>query len=341
MIGDVLTSSILFETLRNKYPDAQLDYLINKHTYPVVENNPFIDNFIFITPEIEKSKSKFFNFLKTIRNLNYDAVIDVYGKLSSALISLFIKSKIKSAYHKKHTAFIFSHTTKRLKQPLNNSSLAIENRFKLLEPLQVSFTNISPKIYLTNQEIENGKTILKTNHIDFKKPLYMISVLGSHKNKTYPKHYMAELLNIIVEQNSNSQILFNYIPEQKEKAKAIFNLCKTATQEHIFFNVFGKSLREFLAITKHCTALIGNEGGANNMAKALGIKTFTVFSPYLNKKNWFGVEEMKNQHVAIHLSDFINFSEKDLTLAKKNIEQYYLKLKPEFIKPKLINFLNS
>ncbi len=38
MIGDVLTSSILFEALRLKYPNAQLDYLINEHTFPVVQN---------------------------------------------------------------------------------------------------------------------------------------------------------------------------------------------------------------------------------------------------------------------------------------------------------------
>ena len=40
MIGDVLTSSILFEVLRAKYPNAQLDYLVNSHTLPVIENNP-------------------------------------------------------------------------------------------------------------------------------------------------------------------------------------------------------------------------------------------------------------------------------------------------------------
>ena len=56
MIGDVLTTSILFELLRKKYPDAQLDYLINSHTYPVVENNPFIDSFVFFTKEEETSK---------------------------------------------------------------------------------------------------------------------------------------------------------------------------------------------------------------------------------------------------------------------------------------------
>ena len=40
MIGDVLTSSILFEVLE-KFPNSL--FLINSHTIPVVKNNPFID----------------------------------------------------------------------------------------------------------------------------------------------------------------------------------------------------------------------------------------------------------------------------------------------------------
>ena len=88
MIGDVLTTSILFEALKEKYPDSELHYLINSHTYMVVKNNPYIDKFVFLTPKIENSKYQLFRFLKTIQNEKYDVVIDVYSKLSSHLISL-------------------------------------------------------------------------------------------------------------------------------------------------------------------------------------------------------------------------------------------------------------
>lgn len=337
MIGDVLTSSILFEALREKYPDAQLDYVINSHTFPVLENNPFIDNFIFITPQIEKSKIAFYNFLKTVKKEKYDITIDVYGKLSSMLISKFSTSKTKIAYYKKHTAFLYTHTIKRIKKPKHNASLAIENRLKLLEPIQISFKNISPKIYLKDIELESAKKYLENSKIQTNKPLFMISVLGSSAIKTYPAKYMAALLDSMVEINNEAQILFNYIPKQEKDAKEIYNNCQAETQKHIYFEVFGKSLREFLAITKQCDALIGNEGGANNMAKALNIPTFTIFSPYLNKANWFGENETKN-NVAIHLSDHVTYN---IEAAKQNPETYYLKLKPKFIKPQLKTFLSN
>ena len=339
MIGDVLTTSILFEALKQKYPDSELHFVINSHTFPVVENNPFIDKFIFVTPEMESTKLKFYKFLKSIRKEKYDAIVDVYGKLSSSLISLFAKSKIKSAYYKKHTAYIFSHPLKRLKTPENNSSLALENRMKLLEPLNIKFSNISPKIYLKTEEIEDSKQYLEAHGINLDKPLFMISVLGSNNKKTYPLQYIAELIDVIGEVK-DSQIIFNYMPKQKPDAKQVFDYCKPETQKQIFFNVFGKNLREFLAITKHCSSLIGNEGGANNMAKALNIPTFTIFSPYLNKQNWFGKVESK-KHVAIHLSDYIDYNKTDIEKAKQNPEFYYLKLEPKFIKPQLKSFLSN
>tara|TARA_R110000868_G_scaffold8774_6_gene44922 strand:- start:416 stop:1468 length:1053 start_codon:yes stop_codon:yes gene_type:complete len=340
MIGDVLTSTILFEALRQKYPDAQLDYLINEHTYPVVKNNPYIDNFILLTPEIEKNYSELYSFIKQIRKTKYDVVIDVYGKISSNLITLFSGSKIKIGYHKKHTSFIYNKNIKRLKKPEHSLSLAIENRLRLLIPLQIPFGNFEPKIILNKKEIEQAKKTLESFKVKLKNPLYMISVLGSSPKKTYPAKYMAVLLDYIIQNQPSAQLLFNYIPNQIKAAKAVYSLCSQTTQKQIFFELFGTSIREFLALTSHCNALIGNEGGAVNMAKALKKPTFIIFNPGLNKSNWFGSEE-NNKNSAVHLSDFIDYKAEDYNEAKQNPNTYYLKFKPKFIEPKLAEFLSK
>ena len=49
MIGDVLLSSILCNSLRKAYPTAQIDYLVHENTVPVLENNPNIDTIIRFT----------------------------------------------------------------------------------------------------------------------------------------------------------------------------------------------------------------------------------------------------------------------------------------------------
>jgi ADP-heptose:LPS heptosyltransferase len=62
-----------------------------------------------------------------------------------------------------------------------------------------------------------------------------------------------------------------------------------------------------------CDALIGNEGGAVNMAKALQVPTFSLFSPSVDKETWQIFEDEKN--IAIHLTDlkpeiYFEFDEK-------------------------------
>lgn len=278
--------------------------------------------------------------MKQVRNNKYDVVIDVYGKLSSNLITLFSGAQLKIGYHKKHSSFIYNKGIERIKKPVHDASLAIENRLRLLEPLGVEFNNCLPKISLEASEIEQAQQLLDSFQINKSDPLYMISLLGSNPKKTYPASYMAQLLDTIVSKKPNAQLLFNYIPKQLKEAEEIFSLCAKETQDHIYFELFGKSIREFLALTSLCHALIGNEGGAVNMAKALNIPTFIIFNPALNKQNWFGDEENDN-NVAVHIADYIEYKDEDYDLAKQNPESYYLKFKPTFIEPKLIEFIQG
>ncbi len=341
MIGDVLTSSILFELLRNKYPKAHLDYLINSNTYPVVEGNPFIDNYIFFTKEAQNSKIALYKLAKQIKRNQYDILIDVYSKLSSNIITILSGAKTKISYYKHYSTIVYDHNVKRKTKTDSKSGLAIVNRLQLLEPLNISTEPIRPKIYLSEKEIKDSKKLLQTKGVDFRKPIFMMSVLGSGRNKTYPFNYMSQVIDSVA-LTTNGQILFNYIPDQIEDAKSILNLCSKDTQEMILFDVFGSSLREFLAISSHCKALIGNEGGAINMAKALNIPTFAIFSPWIDKLTWSIFEE-DGKNKSVHLRDFKpelykNHSEKEM---KSKVFELYKEFKPELFLNTLTTFLNQ
>jgi heptosyltransferase-2 len=342
MIGDVLASSILFEAIKHQYPNAELHYLINTHTFPVVDQNPYIDKIHFFTPEHEKSKLKLFKLAKQLRKENYDVIIDVYSKLSSNLITLLSKAKIKVSIDKGRNKLLYSNLYKHKAKADTNAGLAIENRLQLLQPLDIDTTKIvRPKIYLTKEEESAAKAFLESNNIDTNKPIYMIGVLGSGSNKTYPFEYMASVIDTTVKMKPESQILFNYIPKQEEDAKAILDLCAPETQKHIHFEVFGKSLRDFLAITSHCDALIGNEGGAINMAKALNIPTFTIFSPWIKKEAWNMFDDGK-KHLSVHLKDYDNQPYLGINHPKElksQASELYLKFKPSYFEEDLVKFL--
>jgi heptosyltransferase-2 len=342
MIGDVLATSILFEAIKHKYPNSELHYVLNSHTYAVVKENPFIDTFHFFTPKHEKSKLKLWRFANQLRQEDYDVVIDVYSMLSSHVMTFRSKAKTKISYDKGHNQLVFNHRFKNKPKAVTNAGLAIENRLQLLKPLEIDASVIvRPKIYLTDSEKENSKKYLESHTIDLNQPLYMLSVLGSCSNKTYPFDYMAKVIDCIVTSQPKSQILFNYIPRQEADAKAIYNLCSEETQKQIHFDVFGKSLRDFLAITAHCDALIGNEGGAINMAKALLIPTLTIFSPWIKKEAWNMFDD-GIKHMSVHLKDYDKTPYSDISHPKvlqSKSKELYKTFKPSFFQKELVDFL--
>lgn len=341
MIGDVLTSSILFEALRKEFPQAELHFLIYPHTSAVVENNPFIDKIIPFDPENQKNFSALWKISKEIRKQKFDVIIDVYSTINSAFITAFSEAKKRISYQKWYSRKAYTHTYKLRKKPKTQAGLAVENRMLLLKAISENFPDeIQPKLYLTEAEKNQAAQKLKKAGIQKNKSLFMIGILGSSPNKTYPLHYMARVLDFI---NSKTQanLLFNYIPKQEQQAKELFLKCNPETQKNIQFAIYGKGLREFMALTSCSDAYIGNEGGAANMAKALGIPTFSIFSPQIKKENW-SLYEDGITHVSVHLKDFKpelfeNQSKKDIY--KKTV-QLYSEFKPFYFEEKLLNFVN-
>lgn len=348
MIGDVLTSSILCEAIKARFNDlpagrqqSEVHYLINSHTVAVVENNPYIDRLVLFTPEMEKStkaRNKLFQFLQ---NEHYDTVIDVYSKLGSAQFTRATKAKTRIGYYKWYTQWAYTDTFSYDRNPKTVAGLAIENRMKLLLPLGSDFPPFTaPKIYLTKEEIEIARTALIEGNIDLNRPIAMVSLLGSSKEKTYPLAYMATLLDTLVD-HKNIQLLLNFIPKQQPEVDKLLSLVKEKTKQYIFSTIYGKSLREFLALTSHCTMTIGNEGGAINMAKALDIPTFSIFSPWITREAW-GIFE-NEQNASFHLKDIDPelYRLNEAKYLKKEYDRFYKLMTPEVIWFYLKKFLNN
>lgn len=341
MIGDVLTSTIICESIKRQYPNCTTFFLVNSNTIPVTENNPYIDQIIEYKTTYRNNKIELLKFIKTLKKLEFDIVIDVYSKIESAFISYFTKAKIRIGYKKWYTQLLYTKVYTQNKIATTNAGLAIENRLKILETITDNTTNVNtPKIHLTETELDRAKQYLQRNHIDLNRPIYMISIIGSSKQKTYPNIYMSQIINQITLHNPKSQLLFNYIPNQKKEAENIYKLCSKQSKKQIHFDVFGKSLREFLAITKHCNSIIGNEGGAINMAKALNISTFAIYSPWILKEAWAMFEDGQ-QNISVHLNDYKpdiyqNTSLKEL---KPKWNTLYELFKPTYVYEKLKFFL--
>jgi heptosyltransferase-2 len=340
MIGDVLVSSIICNNLRKAYPDAQIDYLVYESTIPVLEGNLNIDNVLLFQEKHRKSKREFLNLAHEIRGLKYDLIIDAYSKLESWLIVLISGAKRKISYKKIGRTFLYTDNVPFAEFPKTNLGLAIERRLSLLEPLDLKIeVDPFPKLYVTDKENQDAITLFEYHQVRKDRKTIMISLLGSENLKTYPLEYMAKVVDFIAD-NKDVNILFNYFPKQIKDAKIVFDACKASTQEKIYFDLLGNDLRSFIAIMNNCDLIIGNDGGAINMAKALGKPSFIIFSPWIEKKIWATLEDGVH-HISVHLNDFKPklLAEKTEKELKKNTPSLYQEFEPELFKDKIELFL--
>ena len=343
MIGDVLLSTMLCEQIKKNISNTEVHYLINNYTEAIVTNNPNIDRIILFNEDYRNSKWLLFEFLNNMTHENYDVVIDAYGKLESILISLFSKAKVKISMDKWYSRAVYTNTFKYKKNGNSCLGLAVENRLKLLNPFIsdiIAITNY-PKVYLTDDEISRAKLFLENNNIDFSKPILMINILGSSPSKTYPLQCMAEIIDQISCQGEFT-MLFNYTPSQSKQARELYNLCSPRSKGKIRFDVYAPSLRAFLSVLYHCKAILGNEGGAINMAKALNIPTFSIFSPWVDQATWETFKDIKH-NVAVHLNDYkpLLLNGKSRKKLKKDYKSLYDHFKPFLFKDNINHFLES
>lgn len=341
MIGDVLVSSILCNNLRIAYPDAQIDYLVYESTVAVLEGNTAISNLILYNKSHRKSRIKFLKLALKIRKEKYDIVIDAYSKLESWIFVLLSGAKKRISYKKPGREFLYTDNVPFESFPKTTMGLAIERRLSLLKPLHLNIDiDPYPKLFVSDQEKRETIKLFEEHQVQKKRKTVMISLLGSESVKTYPLEYMSVLVDEIAKQDVN--ILFNYFPKQLPEAQKVYNACAKSTQDKIYFDLFGDSLRSFIAIMNHCDLIIGNDGGAINMAKALNKPSFIIFSPWIEQKIWATFEDGIH-HKSVHLKDFKpelleGFSEKQL---KKNTPELYQEFTPDFIIAQLDTFLET
>lgn len=342
MIGDVLVSSIICNNLRTAYPNAQIDYLVYASTTAVLEGNPNIDNIILFEEKHRQSKKELLNLGLQIRKEKYDLVIDAYSKLESWILVFLSNAKRRISYKKPGRSFLYTDNVPFKPFPKTNLGLAIERRLSLLEPLDLKIEiDPVPKLFVSENENQEAIAIFEKHQVRKDRKTVMISLLGSEKLKTYPLEFMSKVVDYIAD-FTDVNILFNYFPKQLEEAKTVFNACKPSTQEKIYFDLLGGDLRSFIGIVNQCDLIIGNDGGAINMAKALEKPSFIIFSPWIEKKIWATFEDGIH-HLSVHLKDYHEdlFEGKSEKTLKKEALSLYQEFKPEYFKDKIESFLEK
>ena len=91
-LGDVLLSTPLIRTIKEKYPQIEVDYLVKERYKDILIQNPYLNNLYTYSGD----KSGIVELIDILKNQNYELIIDLQNNLITKKIKSFLKtSEIK------------------------------------------------------------------------------------------------------------------------------------------------------------------------------------------------------------------------------------------------------
>ena len=267
-IGDIVLTTPLIHTLRDRFPDAYIAYLGDKNGVSLLEQNPYLDE-IF---SIDFSRNTVLQQLGLFYQLNrkhFDLVIDLFCNPRSALLSFATQAPVRVGGNLPGRGKLY---TIRIKDDGIPKS-AVEFHYQSLKAAGIEPKYFAPEIFLTEDEKKESRRYLEWQGIDFSKPIVALHPGGTWPAKLWPAERFADLADLLVAK-MHAQIILTKGPRDGEAAGKV--------ESAIVGGVLSLPvlpLRQLAAILSLCAACVANDSGPMHIAAAVGTPTIGLFGP--------------------------------------------------------------
>lgn len=318
-IGEAVLSTVVCNTIRENFPCATIDVVLNDNITPLFEHHPAIDHIWSFAQEERHSFRSYFHKVRNIVKTNhYDVIIDMRSTLRTQLFPLLsLTTPFRIGWRKLSTLFCCNY---RIDHSCMDEDMICQY-LHLIEPLneihKITYSH-SFTLNITDEEKKLFREYMTHQGIDFSKPVILVGITSKVADKTYGENKMVYVLQQFIKTFPEWQIIFNYASGQEEKdARRVYQ--RLGCDEHIFIDIQAHDLRQLAAMMQNVSFYFGNEGGTRHIAQAMGTPSFVVCSPSADKQTWIPQNAVPADGVAS--TDFMPIEQQDKL---KNEERYNL-----------------
>jgi heptosyltransferase-1 len=231
-LGDIIQAFPTLFFLKERFPEAQIDWVVEERFAQIVESVPLIDHVIYINSHRwrnallkKETWTEISKFYRQIRKEQYDVVFDLQGNCKSGVVAWNARAKDKVGFGRRtvHELPNIIFTNKHYNPPqgynIREDYLFLaRSYFKDESPLR----ECNLKLKMDAQSSEKITALLKDPRIQFK-PRIMICPGSAWPNKRLTQETLEKFMQLINDTLSPSFILVWGSSEEKDVALAIQN----------------------------------------------------------------------------------------------------------------------
>ncbi len=299
--GDLLLTTPVFSALKKAYPKAQIDAYIYSETFPILEGNPYVDDYILYQkrkwPNFFKKIAYEIGILFKIRRGCYDLVINLTEGDRGAIAALVSKAKIRIGIDPEGSGMLakkwcFTHLSKRCHQIRHT----VERQLDVLRTLDIfpSYDERNLFFHISDATISKMDAMLKEKKI---KDFILIHPVSRWLFKCLPVATIKEIVAFI--NNCGFVVILSGSNDAKETL--MNQQIADGFDENSVVNLTGElNLKELGALISLSKLLICVDSLPLHLASALQAKVLAIFGP-TSEKTW---APWKNPHAKVIYQDY-------------------------------------
>ncbi|MBI5187863.1 MAG: lipopolysaccharide heptosyltransferase II [Nitrospirae bacterium] len=267
-LGDVVHSLPFLNALKERFPKAEVHWVIAKRLDGLLSGHPMIDKLWIIDKDNWKVVGRAWNtlkelkeFFRNLRNERYDMVVDLQGLLRSGVITMATRAPFRIGFKeaREGSRLFYTH-----KVEGGRDIHAVDRYLKIAAFLGCDIRNVCFPLPLS------FNSSLITHHLSLSDDYAVIIPGARWVTKRWPAERFGELASrlpmefLVVGGRSDIDISNRVVNSSKGNA----------------ISLAGKTdIKELIEIMRSARFVVGNDSGPMHIATALKTRVFAIFGP--------------------------------------------------------------
>ncbi len=257
-LGDVILATPLISELKRLFPEVEIDMLVKKGNESLISGNPFIRNCYVLDKENGKWKA-IRSLIRSIRNNQYDLVLNLHRFGSSGLIAVRSGAKRVFGFRKNPFSFLY---TKRFDHEIGTGKHEVERNLSLLEEFG-AVKIIRPELYPSSSDDSKTKSLKNQRYVCL-----------APASVWYTKQLPIEKWIELCDQLTNETVYLIGGPNDRDLCETI----RTTSSNPNIITLAGElSLMESASLIRDAAHAYVNDSGPLHIASAMNTPTTAFF----------------------------------------------------------------